>query len=130
MGRSIDVWQFRLLGLIPPPPFYDLCLSCQEFIGCQLNDKSRFRRARIAFLLGGMCCSIRFTSLAAYIPMGIVLALQESGPVLAFCGYILSVCAIPGLCGLLVTLLVDRYIYGFHVVPLLGNIHFNVILGM
>jgi phosphatidylinositol glycan class B len=88
-------------------------------------------RARFAFLLGGLCCSVRFTCLAAYVPMGIVLALREgSVSTLAFSKYLLSVCAIPGFCGVLVTLLVDRFFYGFWAIPFLGTIHFNVILGM
>lgn len=103
----------------------------QELL-CKENGKSAnsIQRACLAFFLGGVTCSIRFTCLAAYIPMGMILALQQQprsfGSTIK---YLVGACAFPGLSGFSVTLLIDRAMYGFWAIPFLGNIHFNVVLG-
>ena len=82
-------------------------------------------RAWIAFFLGGICVSIRFTCLTAYIPMGIILALDNNNTI----AYLFGICALPGLLGFVSTLLLDKVMYGFWAIPVLGNFHFNVIQG-
>jgi hypothetical protein len=82
-------------------------------------------RAWFAFFLGGICVSIRFTCLTAYIPMGIILARQTKT---AFT-YLFLVCALGGLLGFLSTVILDRAIFGVWAIPVLGNFHFNVIQG-
>ena len=49
----------------------------QELFGNTLRPKRKLRTA-VAFVLGGMSVAIRFTSLAAFIPVGILLADQET----------------------------------------------------
>jgi hypothetical protein len=62
--------------------------------------------------------------------MGVLLALQQQNrSVLSVISYLFRVCALPGLSGLAITLLLDRFMFGFWAIPFLGNIHFNVILG-
>jgi hypothetical protein len=102
-------------------PYFPL----QEFLGNK--NRSTILPASIAFFLGGVCCAIRFTSLVCYIPIGIILSMQQQS--LSRISYLLRVCFLPGLCGLIMTLLLDRAIYGFWAIPFLGNIHFNVLLG-
>ena len=88
-------------------------------------------RAWIAFFLGGICVSIRFTCLTAYIPRGIILALDNNNNnnnnnTIA---YLFGICALPGFLGFVSTLLLDKVMYGFWAIPVLGNFHFNVIQG-
>ena len=84
-------------------------------------------RAWIAFFLGGICVSIRFTCLTAYIPMGIILALDNNNN--NTIAYLFGMCALPGFLGFVSTLLLDKVMYGFWAIPVLGNFHFNVIQG-
>jgi Alg9-like mannosyltransferase family len=86
-------------------------------------------KACLAFFLGGICSAIRFTCLTIYIPMGIILAYQFSSNATTRISYVLTVCAVFGALGLLWTILLDRFMYGFWAFPVLGNIHFNVIQG-
>jgi predicted benzoate:H+ symporter BenE len=87
-------------------------------------------RACIAFFLGGICAAIRFSCLAAFIPMGVILALQQAkGIPRRGLSYLFGVCALHGFLGLALTIALDRYAYGFWAIPLLGNFHFNVALG-
>jgi phosphatidylinositol glycan class B len=75
-----------------------------------------------------MSVAVRFTSLAAFVPVGILLALQK--PVLVQrITFLVIPCALFGLVGIAMSLLVDRYFFGFWAVPFLGSLHFNVILG-
>ena len=99
-----------------------LFLVGKEFLGRQPG--ATFPTC-LAFYLGGICCSIRFTCLASFVPMGLILSLQRRSTIKFLFGF----CLIPGLLGLGTTLLIDRYMYGFWAIPILGNIHFNVILG-
>jgi len=110
-----------------------LCFVAPELLG---NDstlpsvrRTEIQRASLAFFLGGISCSIRFTSLTAFIPMGIILAFSRSRSILSRMGYLFGVCAFWGMIGLLVTLILDRHMYGFTAVPFLGNFQFNVVEG-
>ena len=85
-------------------------------------------RACLAFFLGGLSAAIRFTALAAFVPIGVILAGRSSTTTAGFLGYLLMRCAIPGLAGLAVAAAVDRFFFGFWTLPFLGNFHFNVIL--
>jgi hypothetical protein len=102
----------------------------KELLGNQGGISNRIVRACLAFFLGGICCSIRFTCLAAFVPMGILLAFQEEFiSIVSILKYLGGVCGVFGLSGIATTLLLDRAMYGFWAVPFLGNIHFNVIQG-
>ena len=89
---------------------------------------SSIARAWIAFFIGGICVSIRFTCLTAYIPMGIILARQTKTAKAAIT-YVFGVCALAGFLGFFSTVLLDRAMYGVWAIPVLGNFHFNVIQG-
>ena len=85
-------------------------------------------RSCLSFTLGGISTAIRFTSLAAYVPMGVTLALQRSS-FLGTVRFLLFNCAICGILGISLTMVIDRALYGFWCIPFLGNFHFNVMLG-
>mmetsp|Transcript_310 Transcript_310/g.449 ORF Transcript_310/g.449 Transcript_310/m.449 type:complete len:598 (+) Transcript_310:130-1923(+) len=88
---------------------------------------------KIAFILGGMSVAIRFTALAAWVPLGILWALysQSNGTSIQKLFHrLLNPCASYGLVGLLFSMVVDRYFYNFWTLPVLGNLHFNVIEGL
>lgn len=82
----------------------------KEFLSTdEISNKSMaLKRAWLAFFLGGICMSIRFTCLAAYIPMGIILARRTQS---AFT-YLFLVCALSGLFGFLLTIILDRVMFG------------------
>lgn len=85
-------------------------------------------RTAVAFLLGGVSVAVRFTSLAAFVPVGVLLALQKQ-VLNQLITFLAIPCALYGLVGIAMSLLVDRYFYGFWAVPFLGSLHFNIILG-
>jgi GPI mannosyltransferase 3 len=93
------------------------------------SSSSSVFRACLAFFLGGICSSIRFTCLTAYIPIGIMLAFSQQRSLSSKVSYLFGICALFGSFGLGITLVLDRMMYGFWVVPVLGNFHFNVIQG-
>ncbi|VEU38444.1 unnamed protein product [Pseudo-nitzschia multistriata] len=93
------------------------------------DSKASMARAWVAFFIGGICVSIRFTCLTAYIPMGIILARQTSKTISAMVAYLFRVCALAGLLGFASTVVLDRVMYGVWAIPVLGNFHFNVIQG-
>lgn len=103
-----------------------IALMSPEFLG-DVDARYRFLRGCAAFFLGGLSVSIRFTSLAAFVPMGIILAIRNKS-VLQRLRYLFVPCAVFGLGGLGVGLAVDYYFFGFWTLPFLGNFHFNVIL--
>jgi GPI mannosyltransferase 3 len=101
------------------------------------NTATSLRRACLAFWLGGLCVSIRSTAIAAFVPMGILLALHQyssssSSSCLAGCYsfalYLVFPCATFGLAGIVVAMCVDWYFFGFWTMPFLGNFHFNAVL--
>lgn len=108
-----------------------LWVYSQELLAAQKGKMSTTReiiRACLSFLLGGICTAIRFTCLTIYIPMGILLACRRSSTLFRL-SYLLGVCAVFGTLGLLLTILLDRCMYGYWAFPLLGNLFFNVIQG-
>ena len=98
------------------------------------------RNAKIAFILGGLSVAIRFTSLAAWIPIGLILSFRgisvgsskEANENTFQNGFytVFNLCALYGAIGLLIACMIDWYFYDMIVIPFLGNFHFNVILGM
>jgi phosphatidylinositol glycan class B len=84
----------------------------------------------LAFVIGGMSVAIRFTSLAAWIPLGVLFGFYQSKSFKSRLVHLIFPCAFYGLLGLGLSILVDRYFYGFWTVPLLGNLYFNVVEGM
>ena len=84
-----------------------------------------------------MC--VRFTSLAAWIPIGLAISFRSGkitdSPDTKKNNYyrVMSTlfgCCVPfGFFGVLLGCCMDRWFYGFWAVPFLGNIHFNVLLG-
>ena len=71
---------------------------------------------------------IRFTSIAAWIPMGLILCLKKStwkGVMF----HLIFTCAFPALCGILFSSIIDWYYYGFLTLPFVASFHFNVVLG-
>ena len=108
-----------------------LVMVAPELLGDASKDQIRtsILRACLAFFLGGLSCSIRFTSLAAFVPLGIILSVSGSRSLISAMVYLGVVCAIPGFVGVAVTLVLDRHMYGFSAVPFLGNIQFNVVEG-
>lgn len=95
------------------------------------NQLCRHRlQARIAFVLGGLSACVRFTSLAAWIPIGIIIVLRKNTTAKQKLATLFGLCAANGLLGVLLGCCVDRYFFGFWAVPFLGNFHFNAILGL
>jgi phosphatidylinositol glycan class B len=103
-----------------------IALMSPELIG-DVNAGHSLLRGRAAFLAGGISVALRFTSLAAFVPMGILLALRSRSTCTKL-GYVMSPCATFGIAGLAIAMAVDRYFFGFWTLPLLGNFHFNLIL--
>ena len=104
------------------------------------NNSGFSIRARIAFVLGGLSACVRFTSLAAWVPTGLIIAFRNGtrrssdGTTEGFnYGHMLStlfgLCGTYGLIGVILGCCIDCWFYGFWAVPFLGNIHFNVLLG-
>lgn len=134
-----------------------ICLFCsqhvlQEIFGrypSELDSGSNPRRchrlpAKLAFVLGGLGACVRFTSLAAWIPLGVIVTLRSrSNYKISSSGdndntkmhynmllnTLIGLCATYGMLGVLLGCCIDRWFYGFWAVPFLGNIHFNIILG-
>jgi GPI mannosyltransferase 3 len=108
------------------------------------RSRNHRRRACWAFCLGGLSTAIRFTSLAAFVPMGALLARQHASSqrqdpapkrvaarlqwLTAFATYLLWPCAFFGVAGIATSVVLDRLMYGFWTVPFWGLIHFNVVL--
>lgn len=106
-------------------------LVSPEFLSTEKTpNTSRFStmRACFAFFLGGICVSIRFTCLTAYIPMGIILSLHTKTTKTAI-SYLFRVCALAGMLGFVCTVVLDRAMFRVWAIPVLGNFHFNVIQG-
>jgi phosphatidylinositol glycan class B len=105
-----------------------MALVSPEFLSNNNNKKHFIRRSCLAFFLGGLCAAIRFTCLTVYVPMGVLLSLRQKTR-LATVHYLVGVCALSGILGLAVSLLVDRSMYGFWAFPMMGNFQFNVLQG-
>jgi phosphatidylinositol glycan class B len=103
-----------------------VALVSPELIGNETRRWSLWR-ACLAFLLGGISVAIRFTSLSAFVPMGFLLSSRQQSLQGEF-AYLILPCATFGLTGLFISMLVDKWFFGFWTLPFLGNFHFNVIL--
>lgn len=90
--------------------------------------KTQIIKLILAMFLGGLSVAIRFSSVAFWIPVGLLFCyLSES----MFLSFALSLVA--ALLGLLASLIIDKSMYPStlnFVFPSLGSFHFNVILGM
>jgi len=105
-----------------------VALTSPELIGD--NDAQfGFVRACLAFFAGGLSAAIRFTSLAAFVPMGVLLSARQNS-LSSRVGYLLVPCALFGLAGICLAMLVDRYFFGFWTIPVLSSFHFNVFQDM
>ena len=82
---------------------------------------------------------MRFTALAAWIPVGLIISFN-SGKAIGvsdakqysykrMLSTLLGLCVPFGSIGVALGCCVDRWFYGFWAIPFLGNIHFNVLLG-
>jgi len=108
-----------------------MAILCPELFG-SFQDTAEFKVrliARIAFLLGGVSVVIRFTALAAWVPMGLIICARRKSLRSSFY-YLWHLCILPGLAGVIFGCIVDRIFYGFWAIPFLGSFHFNVLLGM
>lgn len=106
-----------------------ISLLCPELFGepCHKQDFKTRMAFRIAFLLGGVGVVIRFTALAAWIPIGMIVCFRRRlfrAKVYYFCNACLY-----GATGVVLGCVVDRYFYGFWAIPFLGSFHFNALLG-
>lgn len=94
------------------------------------SSKKNTLRAKLAFVLGGLGVAVRFTSLAAWIPIGLIISYRNTTILNDFVHSLLSLCALYGGLGLLIGCVIDMYFYGsFGVVPFVGNFQFNVLQG-
>lgn len=111
-----------------------IALLCPELFDVSVaSDQRRTRHrllARLAFVLGGLSACVRFTSLAAWIPIGLIIVLRENASLKQRFGTLFGLCAINGMLGVVLGCSVDRWLFGFWAVPFLGNFHFNVVLGL
>mmetsp|Transcript_13651 Transcript_13651/g.29149 ORF Transcript_13651/g.29149 Transcript_13651/m.29149 type:complete len:830 (+) Transcript_13651:248-2737(+) len=129
------------VALLAPELFGELHLT--KTAGMSDISGNHRPQAKLAFVLGGLSACVRFTSLAAWIPMGILISIRSGMDISILsngssvklynhtkvCGTLIKLCAAFGLLGVLIGCCVDRWAYGFWAVPFLGNFHFNVILG-
>ena len=103
--------------------------------GKQFGSKTTAATIRrcLCFLLGGCSVAVRFSSVTAWVPMGILLATASSNPHenswTKKLFFLIRICAVNGILGIAIACLVDRYFYGFWAIPFLGSFHFNVMLG-
>ncbi len=97
-----------------------------------LNDQ-KLGYHKIAFLLGGFSVTIRFTALAAWIPLGILtchrLGEKKSQPVKFKLKYLCNICGLYGMLGVAFGCIIDYFFYGYISVPFVSNTYFNAILG-
>ena len=97
-----------------------------------LNDK-KLGYHKIAFLLGGFSVTIRFTALAAWIPLGILtchrLAEKKSQPGKFKLKYLCNICGLYGMLGVVFGCIIDYFFYGHISIPFVSNTYFNAILG-
>mmetsp|Transcript_10194 Transcript_10194/g.15370 ORF Transcript_10194/g.15370 Transcript_10194/m.15370 type:complete len:685 (-) Transcript_10194:232-2286(-) len=113
-----------------------ITILCPELFGAisiqdtstKNNSNSIRPMAKLAFALGGMSVVVRFTALAAWVPLGLLICCRRQN-VRSKVYYLVNLCAIPGAIGVFIGCLVDRIFFGFWAIPFLASIHFNVLLG-
>ena len=86
----------------------------------------QYVRSAFGFFLGGIAVSIRGTAVTAFLPFGLMLSLRQPTLYKKF-EYVLLVCALPAVTGLILSICIDRFYFGFWAVPMLGNLHFNLV---
>ena len=98
-------------------------------------------KSKLAYVIGGLSACVRFSSLAAWIPMGLIVAIrsaksdEKKANDSSRFNYnvmfltLFRLCALYGAAGITLGCLIDRLMYGFWAIPFLGNFHFNVLLG-
>lgn len=107
-----------------------MALVAPELIGNEKDANGKTLRHCLCFLLGGCSVAMRFSSVTAWVPMGILLALRHRHESMwTALGFLLRVCAFFGVTGIALACAVDRCFYGFWTIPFLGSFHFNVLLG-
>ena len=99
-----------------------------------VGKHGHFLRAKFAFILGGLSVCVRFTSLAAWIPIGMIISstCRDNTKKYSYkcnMNILFGLCFHFGLLGVILGCCIDRWFYGFWAIPFLGNIHFNVLLG-
>ncbi|KAL7529741.1 hypothetical protein ACHAXR_004937, partial [Thalassiosira sp. AJA248-18] len=92
-------------------------------------------QAKLAFILGGLSACVRFTSLAAWITVGLIITIRSGMGSARGNSYrnmldtLIGLCVTYGLIGVILGCCIDCWFYGIWAIPFLGNIHFNVWLG-
>lgn len=121
-SNSLETVLFALsLSLVGPELLSDTIPSRSDY---------KIPRSCLAFFFGGLSCCIRFTSLAAFVPMGIMLSqLRSIWSLGSSLNYLICICAAYGMAGVAISLALDYSFYEFLAVPFLGNIQFNVLEG-
>ena len=112
-----------------------ISLLCPELFGSVSTETLKGKRrpkirplAAFAFVLGGLSLQVRFTALAAWVPIGLIICLRrKSWRDMMF--HLFFLCAFFGIIGISIGCLIDRLFYGFWAVPFLGSFQFNVIEG-
>jgi phosphatidylinositol glycan class B len=107
-----------------------MTLLCPELFGI-IHSKHEFKvrlMARLAFLLGGISIVIRFTALASWVPIGIIICLRRKS-MSSRIYYLWHMSIVSGAMGVFLGCILDRIYYGFWAIPFLGSFHFNVLLG-
>jgi len=107
-----------------------MAILCPELFGA-VQDKTEYRVrpiAQLAFFLGGMSVVIRFTALAAWVPLGLIICFRRK-TIWSSMFYLWHLCIVSGFTGVALGCVIDRYFYGFWALPFLGSFHFNVLLG-
>jgi GPI mannosyltransferase 3 len=111
-----------------------MVLLSPDLLGAENSSSSMSTiRQCLCFLLGGCSVAMRFSSIAAWVPMGILLswkaAQHNSRSWMPALLVLIRTCALFGGLGIGIACVVDRYFYGFWTIPFLGSFHFNVLLG-
>jgi phosphatidylinositol glycan class B len=127
-ANSMEAMLLMVGVVLLGPELFDVSTSATMKRGQRWFHRHR-QQARLAFMVGGLSACVRFTSLAAWIPMGLIITLREKTTSEKF-GTIFGLCATNGILGVVLGCIVDRWIYGFWAIPFLGNFHFNAILGL
>lgn len=94
----------------------------------QKNGHHIWQRCALAFFLGGLSVAMRFTSVASFVPLGLLLTIEQKPR--RKLPFLLGICTPFALLGVFVSAVVDRWFYGFWTIPFLGSFHFNAILGL
>ncbi|EED91619.1 dolichyl-phosphate-mannose-glycolipid alpha-mannosyltransferase [Thalassiosira pseudonana CCMP1335] len=109
--------------------FETVCLLVGLFGDPSVRQTFHRPQKKLAFVLGGLSACVRFTTLAAWIPLGLIISFRSGFNYKSMIDTLFGICAMYGAAGVVIGCIIDRYFYGFWAIPLLGNFHFNVVLG-